>query len=147
MPTVQGSIEIARPPDEVFGVVTDSSRYPEWQASVLSSRPEDDGPVVVGSKTVVTRRVGPRQVVGIEQVTEFDPPRRWTVRATGGPVTAAAKGEIRPVDTGRQSFLTIALQFEGQGVGKLLVPLIARQARKQLSGNLRKLKDLIERIV
>ena len=31
MPPIVLTIEIARPPDEVFAYVTDPSRFPEWQ--------------------------------------------------------------------------------------------------------------------
>jgi len=40
----------------------------------------------------------------------------------------------------------ISLEFEGHGIGRLLVPLvIRRQARKQLRRNLQKLKETLER--
>jgi uncharacterized protein YndB with AHSA1/START domain len=145
MATVQGSIEIARRPEDVFRVVTDLSRYPEWQESIVSARPAHNGPIAVGSKVFVTRRVGPRQLPGIDQITELDPPRGWSVRATGGPLTAFAKGAIQPIGNGERSVLTITLEFEGHGISKLFVPLVLRQARKQLPRNHQRLKQLIER--
>jgi hypothetical protein len=36
MAAIVGSIEIARRPEDVFAYATDSSRFPEWQASVVS---------------------------------------------------------------------------------------------------------------
>jgi hypothetical protein len=52
--------------------------------------PETGRPLAVGSRAVVTRRVGPRELSKIENIAEFDPPRRWTVRGVGGPVVAVA---------------------------------------------------------
>jgi hypothetical protein len=69
------------------------------------------------------------------------------VRSRGGlPVTAIAKGTIQPLDAGTRSRVTITMEFEGHGIGKLLIPLvIARQARRQLPQNAARLKQAPER--
>jgi hypothetical protein len=68
-----------------------------------------------------------------EEITELNPPRNWAVRGVGGPVIATARGTVEPLEDGQRSRVTIALDFEAHGIGKLLVPLIIRrQARKQL---------------
>ena len=44
-----------------------------------------------------------------------------------------------------RSRLTIAVNFEGHGIGKLLVPLVVRrQARAEMPGNIAKLKERVE---
>lgn len=138
------SIDIARRPEDVFSYVTEFSHFPEWQAGVLSVRPEGDAPLGLGSRAAVTRQGGPRKFPRIEEITEFDPPRSWTVRGVGGPLIAIAKGTIEPLDGGERSRLTIALEFEAHGVGKSLLPLIRRQARRQLPRNEQRLKSLLE---
>lgn len=40
MAPIVSSIEIARPPEEVFAYVTDGSRLGEWQEGVVSSTAE-----------------------------------------------------------------------------------------------------------
>jgi uncharacterized protein YndB with AHSA1/START domain len=60
MASIVESVEISRRPEDVFSYVTDPSRLPEWKESVVSVRQESDGPVAVGSRVVVTRRVGGR---------------------------------------------------------------------------------------
>jgi uncharacterized protein YndB with AHSA1/START domain len=147
MAAIAESVEISRRPEDVFSYATDFSRFPEWQKSVVSVRPEGDGPLAVGSRALVTRRVGRRQLPTTEEVAELHPPRTWTVRGAGGiPVIAIAKGTIEPLDGGRRSRVTIALEFEGHGIGRLLVPLVVRrQARRQLPRNVQQLKGLLER--
>jgi len=99
--------------------------------SVVSVRREGDAPLAVGSRVMVSRRVGPRELPGTEEITELNPPRSWAVRGVGGSVIAIAKGTIEPLDDGERSRVTIALDFETHGIGKLLVPLIIRwQARR-----------------
>jgi hypothetical protein len=49
------------------------------------------------------------------------------------------------LDGNKRSRVTIELDFEGHGIGRLLVPLVVRpQARKEMSLNCRKLKDRLE---
>ena len=67
------------------------------------------------------------------------------MRGVGGPLTAIAKGTIEPLDGGERSRVTIAIEFEGHGIGKMLVPLVSRQARKQLPRNEQKLREILER--
>lgn len=51
---------------------------------------------------------------------------------------------VQPL-TGSTSRLTIAVDFEGHGIGKILVPLIVRrQARNEMPANIAALKRRIE---
>ena len=146
MTAIVESIEIARRPDEVFAYATNFAHYPAWQASVVSVRAEENGPLHVGSRAEITRKVGPRQVAGTEELTALQPPRSWEVCAVSDTVSGTAKGVIEPLAGGERSRLTISLDFEGHGLGRLLVPLVVRrQARKQLSRNQQKLKEMLER--
>jgi hypothetical protein len=53
-------------------------------------------------------------------------------------------GMVEPLD-GDRSRVTIELDFEGHGIGKLLVPLVVRrQARAEMPINMRKLKERLE---
>jgi hypothetical protein len=88
MAAIVESIEIARTPDDVFTYATDFSHFPDWQTRVLSARPEGNTPAVVGSKATVTRQAGPRTLTRSEEIIALNPPSSWTVRGTGGPITA-----------------------------------------------------------
>jgi uncharacterized protein YndB with AHSA1/START domain len=145
MAAIVESVEISRRPEDVFSYVTDPSRLPEWQESVVSVRRQDDAPLAVGSRAVVTRRVGRREWPMTAEVSELNPPRSWGIRGVDGPVRGNVKGIIEPLGDGERSRVTIALDFEGHGIGKLLVPLIVRrQARTEMSKNIVKLKESLE---
>jgi uncharacterized protein YndB with AHSA1/START domain len=146
MVAVAERIEISRPPEDVFSYATDFSHFPRWQGRVVSARQEGNGPLAVGSRAAVTRRAGPRQLQTTEEITELHPPRTWQVRGTGRlPVVAIANGMIEPLDGGQRSLVTIALEFDGHGIGRLLALLIRHQSRKQLPKDGNRLKELIER--
>jgi uncharacterized protein YndB with AHSA1/START domain len=138
------TIEIDRPPEDVFSYATEFSHYPEWQVGAESARREGDPPPAVGSKALVTRQAGPRKLERTEVLTQFDPPTRWTVRSEGSGLTATAEGSIEPLDGGERSRVTLALTFEGHGMGKSLLPLVRRQARRQLPKNAQGLKEQLE---
>jgi uncharacterized protein YndB with AHSA1/START domain len=143
-PTVS-SIEVARPPAEVFAYATDPSRLAEWQESVVSAHMEGGGPPAEGSKATTRRRVGPREQTMTMEMTDISPPTRWAFRGVDGPVRGIVNGTVEPLDDGARSRVTIELDFEGRGVGKLLVPLVARpQAQKELPSNPRNLKERLE---
>jgi len=146
MAVIAESIEIARRPKDVFAYAADYAHFPHWQRRVVSARQEGNAPLAVGSRAAVVRRVGPRRLLTTEEITELDPPRTWQVRGTGRlPVVAIAIGTVHPLDQGQRSLVTIALEFHGHGIGKLLAPLIRYQSRKQLPKDAKQLKELLER--
>jgi len=143
---IVSTIEIDRPPEEVFAYVTDPARLAEWQESVVSTRVEGAGPPSVGMKVSVTRRIGPLERAMTAELAELTPPSRWAVRGVDGPVRGNIQGTIAPLDEGTRSRVTLELELVGYGIGKLLVSLVARtQARKELPTNLRNLKERLER--
>lgn len=145
MTTIVSQIEIARPPDEVFSYVTDPSRFAEWQAGVVGGSTEGGRPPMVGSKCTTTRRIGGAARAVTSTITEMSPPRSWAVRGIDGPIRATVKVTVEPLDKPLHSRVTVALDFEGHGIGKLLVPLVVRrQARGEMPANLRRLKERLE---
>jgi uncharacterized protein YndB with AHSA1/START domain len=139
------SIEIERRPEDVFSYLIDPSHLPEWQESVLSARLEGSGPPAMGSRMTHTRRVGRRERTITQEMTEYDAPRAFAFRGVEGPVRAIGKGTVEPLGDGARSRVTIDLDFEGHGIGKLLVPLVVRrQARNDLPRDLRNLKQRLE---
>lgn len=134
-------IEIDRPPAEVFDYATDPSRFPEWQRDVVRVRIEGDDPPGVGTRFTTTRRIGGTMT---QQITESDAPRRWAVRGVAGPIRPHVSIAVAPLDDGARSRVTFSLDFEGHGVGKPLVPLVVRAARKGAPVSYRNLKQRLE---
>lgn len=73
------------------------------------------------------------------------PPANWVVRGVDGPVRGMVRGTVDSLQDGQASRVTMVLDFEGHGIGKLLVPLVVRrQAASEMPKNSRKLKKLLE---
>lgn len=140
---IVNSIEISRRPEDVFAYVTDPSRLSDWQESVVSVRA--DSPFTVGSKAVVTRRVGRLERAMTNEVTELTPPTAWGIRGIDGPIRGNVKGTVEPLGDGERSRVTISLDFDGHGIGKLLLPLVVRrQVQAEMPRNLQRLKERLE---
>jgi len=145
MPPIVSSVEIALPPDEVFTYVTDPSRFPEWQHDVVSVRIEGDGRPGVGSRFTTTRRIGGVERTMTQEITEVSPPRSWVVHGVDGPIRPNANVTVEPLDDGARSRVTFALDFEGHGIGKPLLPAVRRQTLKVAPTSYRNLKERLER--
>jgi hypothetical protein len=73
------------------------------------------------------------------------PPRSWAAHGVDGPIRPAANITIDPLNDGARSRVTFALDFEGHGIGKPLVPAVRRQALKVAPTSYRNLKERLER--
>jgi uncharacterized membrane protein len=138
------SIEITRPPEEVFAYLDDLSRHNEWQEQIVSVRVDSDGPTSVGTRATETRRAGGREQTLTYEVTEHDPPRLFGFHGVDGPIRPVGRGIVEPVGGGQRSKITLELDFEGHGFGKLLRPLVLWQARKQVPKDHERLKQQLE---
>lgn len=145
MPPIISTIDIARAPEEVFAYVTDPATMNEWQRGVTSGR-MDRAPTVVGARCLTTRKIGGATREVVAEITEYDPPRRWADRGIAGPIRAKVSVTVDPLGEGAQSRVTIELDFEGHGMGKVLVPLLVRrQATRDMPTTMLRLKQRLEK--
>ena len=145
MAPIVDSIEIARTPEDVFVYLDKLDRHGEWQDEIVSTTAVTDGPVRVGTRATDKRRVpGGMKVNVTYEIVEYDPPRRMRFQVVNGPIRAAGTVTVEPLDGGTRSRLTVELDFQGHGVGKLMAPMTRRQAGKQVPVNQLRLKHLLE---
>ncbi len=144
MAPITTSIEVDRSAEDVFAYATDPSRFSEWQTGVVDGRMVDPGPPTVGARCSTTRRIGFANRPSVSEVVSVDPPRTWSVRGIDGPIRAIVDVTVDSAADARTR-LTISVDFEGNGIGKVLVPLVVRsQARKEMPANLAALKQRLE---
>ena len=140
---VEGSIDIDIPVAQVFDYVADVDNYPDWMAHVLEVRKDAPGRPQQGDRfTVAIKSLGRRFETTYERVT-YEPNRRCTDSATGGPVSNQ-RWHCVFQDVSGGTRLSRAVEAELEGVLKLLQPLQKRVAKRQLGVDLRTLKDVLE---
>src|SRR5882724_3777780 len=145
MAPISESIEIDRRPEDVFAYLDDVERHGEWQEQIVGVERQDDGPLRVGSHVRETRRVPGGDRTMTYEVTEHDPPRRSSFRVLDGPVRPEGTISIKPIGDGSRSRVTFTIDFKGHGLaGKVLLPVAKTQARKQISKDQARMKELLE---
>ncbi|MFD9034247.1 SRPBCC family protein [Streptomyces sp. NPDC059567] len=145
MSRIEESIDISRRPDEVFTYMTDPNHIAEWEESAAAVRTLSEGPLSVGSRFQVQRQIGRLEVPMTMEVTEFDPPRSWHFHGVDGPVRSDLRGTIEPLDDGQRSRLTLSLDLEPHGIGRVLVPLVVKPlVRKEIPRDEAQAKELLE---
>ena len=141
MSPIVTSIEVDRPAAEVFAYATDPSRFSEWQQGVVSGHMDGGSTPALGDRCVTTRRIGRAERASTAELVGFDPPRHWSVRGIDGPIRAMVDVSVEERSAAHTQ-LTISLDFEGHGIGRLLVPLLVRrEARKEMPASVKALKQ------
>ena len=138
------SVEIKRSPDEVFAYLDQLDRHGEWQEAIVEVKVETEGPTRVGSRATDKRKVpgGPRDVT--YEVTEHEPPRRVAFRGLNGPVRPVGTVVVEPLGDGSSSRVTLELDLQGHGLGKLIAPFARMDARRTIPKDQQRLKERLE---
>jgi len=139
MSVLESTIEVARPPAEVFAVATDPTRFPEWQRDVESVRMLPEG------RFETTRRFAGARRTLTQRISRNDPPLYWAAEGIDGPIRPSATITVEPIDGGARARVTFTLDFEGHGVGVAILPLVRRQAERGAPMSYDNLKRLLER--
>ena len=144
MPKIVQSVEIARTPADVFAYLDQLERHGEWQAQIISSKRETDGPTRVGTRVTEVRKVpGGKQSLTYE-ITEHEPPRMVSFNGLNGPVRVVGTVIVDPVGPD-SSRVTVELDLQGHGLlGKLVAPMAKSQSRKLVPKDQQRLKERLE---
>ena len=144
MAAIEGGVEIARRPEEVFAYLDQLDRHGEWQEQLVSAR-ADSGPTKLGTRSTEVRRVlGGRTQTLTYEITEHNPPRSFAFRGIDGPIRSVGRVTVEPVGDGSSARASVELDFVGHGFGKLLRPLVIRQVRNQVPKDQQRLKQRLE---
>jgi uncharacterized membrane protein len=138
------SVEIGRSPADVFAYLDDLAKHTEWQENLVSAHVETEGPTRVGSRARETRRVPGGSQTYTYEITEHDPPRKASWRVIDGSIRPFGTITVEPVGDGSRSRLTLEIDFEGHGFGKVITPLARHNVRKQVPKDQVRLKERME---
>jgi hypothetical protein len=113
---------------------------------VVRVRIDGGRPPGVGARFTTVRRIGRVEQTTTQEITELRPPESWACRGVDGPFRPSARVTVEPLGGATRSRVTIALDFEGHGIGKLLpLEVIRRMAAKGAPRSYRNLKERLER--
>jgi Polyketide cyclase / dehydrase and lipid transport len=92
---ITARITLAEPPERVWQVALDWSRQHEWIWATRVS-----GGAAAGAAVAARTGLGPAGFTDTMEITEWDPPRRCTVRHTGKVIRGTGIFEVVPVSGG-----------------------------------------------
>ena len=142
MATFNVTTFINRPPQEVFGFMTDPANSAKWQGGTESAEWSSEGPAGVGSTIHSVGRLLGRDLDVEAEITQWDPPDSYSLKFESGPMNVEATNKLESKDGG-----TLLIQdFKGEvgGFFKIAEGLAIKQVQKQVETDGNALKMLLE---
>src|SRR4051795_13453324 len=135
---------INRPIDQVFAFLSDGTNDRKFSPRVQEITKTNDGPVGVGTVYSSTVKDAGMKSSREFKLTEFDQPTkiRWT-EVSKNSITVPEGGYDLAAD-GDATKMTIFNNFEGHGLGKLILPLATRAAKKDADAFAGRIKAAVE---
>jgi uncharacterized protein YndB with AHSA1/START domain len=133
-------LDIDRPPEDVFALLTDIGRLPEWQASAVKA--EVEGPLGEGTRIRETRRLFGREYRVVHEVAVLDPPHRFEVRSVEGPLPLTVSHTLEP--SGGGTHLEVVGEAKPKGMMRIAAGAAAKAAEGDFRRDFERLKELLE---
>jgi len=139
----ESSIEIAKPVDEVFRFVDDTSQAPRWLQECVEVTQTSPGPKAVGSRLHYVYQQGGRRGEMDGEVTAYERDRHLAMRYDDKVFGVEIDFRFAPAAGGTQVTHVCAIAIKNP-VAKLMTPMIRGANEKQVVANLARLKQLLE---
>ncbi len=139
---LRSGVEIHCPVAEVFAVIADMSRNPEWQKGMRSCTWTTEPPLRVGSTYDQVASFMGKKIVTTFEVTEFEPPSRIRIESVVSTFPLDITRTVEPTATG--SRVTAHVKGEPGGLMRLFNPIMKIQVQRSIDGDYRRLKALLE---
>src|SRR5215207_4958541 len=142
--TMESTVIIERPVEEVFGFVVDLTNIPATDPSVRSVQKTSEGPIEAGTTFLIRQEAPPVGKVREATVryTAVEPNRNIEFEAMVGPITPTAKLSFEQANGGTK----VTFRGEPNPVGplKIISPLIRGQGQRMWDKRLAGLKSTLE---
>ena len=142
MVTIDFSLVIQRPAEEVFDYLADPEKVVMWQAWAVEIEQESEGPRGVGTRFRDVRKFLGRRIESSIEFTEYEPPKTLSLKVSTGPIPFRIRQSLESADGATR--VVVHAEGEPGGFFKLAEPLVGRAAERQMRGDFETLKDLLE---
>jgi uncharacterized membrane protein len=136
------TIDIHRPPRDVFALVGDLENDPKWQAAVVSAVKLTAGPVREGTRfRHVVRLMGRPSNIDIE-VVHHEPVFGYALHCISGPLTFGTEVRFERIAQGTR--LVTLIEGHAKGLLRLATVALSHHRQGEIEADLRNLKQLME---
>jgi len=144
VPVVEESVFVAQPPEMVFDYLTKAENLPVWDASIVEAEQIGSEPVGVGTRSRGISKILGRRFEWTTEVTEFESPRRTSVRSVEGKLTFVVTNVLEPVNGGTQYTYRVDAESGLGGIfGRLGDPIVQRAQARTVRANLETLAEVL----
>jgi carbon monoxide dehydrogenase subunit G len=133
------SVEIPRPPAEVFPWLLEADKVPRWTGHLERYERLDDGPLGQGSKVRQVLDVSGRTIDVTLEVTGYQPPSGAQTRFSTNGIDVVSSYALEAAGAGTR--LTQSIEAKPSGLSaRVLVPVIQPRLEKKLTEDLERLR-------
>jgi uncharacterized protein YndB with AHSA1/START domain len=135
------SVQIERPPNEVYDVVADPETYPRWNSAVraVHAVPGTDGE----DQYVIERDLPSGRARNLLEVIEATRPEEVVIRASHGPTPFTYQFRLEAAGEGATT-LSLRAEVELPPVSRLFPPVAGTAVKRGVEANFGVLKSLLE---
>lgn len=137
------SIDIDRPAQDVWALLADYGRDPQWRAGVLSMTASPPGPAAAGTTTAEVMRFAGRTLRNDAEIVSVGPGYELAWRTTSG-IDANGVRVVEPRDP-RRCRVRLATRVRPHGFDLVVAPLARLLLQRRITGDGRRLRSLAER--
>jgi uncharacterized protein YndB with AHSA1/START domain len=139
---IESSVDIARPPQQVFDYLSDLRNERDWNPTLRSVQLLTGEPIGVGSRFRARWAGSSDNTV---EYTRYDRPHDWASAAVSRLMDINFSARVTPSRAG--SHLEVRMELIPHGAAKLLQPILRRRMRAQETANMARIKSTMERSV
>lgn len=136
---------IDRPVEQVFRFQADEHyrNHPRWDPAVTKLQPLGDGPIRLGSRFDLTRKMMGREETNTFEVVEWEAPRTFTIATRSPGFSLRIASDCASTGDGRTQ-LTVSGDAEMGGLRGFLAPLMRGKLTRGAQANLARIKAMAE---
>jgi uncharacterized membrane protein len=140
---VQVETLIRRPRREVSSYAMDWRNDRSWIRALTGARLLTPEPFGIGSRVARSASFLGREIEYVNEIVELEPERRLVMRSVQAPFPMTIVYEFEDADDGTR--VRIRTLGDASGFYRLPAPVLARAVKRALTGDLRQLRDVLER--
>ncbi|MFD3596693.1 SRPBCC family protein [Nocardia sp. NPDC058640] len=143
MISIERTLDVARPADEVFALVADQTNAPCWQGGLDKVTRIGDLPLGVGTEHEFHRRFAGRVIKSRSRFVEYDEGRHVAFEFDDGSIAGRGSYDVASLPDG-STRLVSHLEMRPSGLLRFFEPLLRRILIRDIDRDDRRLKLLLE---
>jgi uncharacterized protein YndB with AHSA1/START domain len=141
VPSFSHSVEIAKPPADVFPWLLEEDKVPQWTSDLV--RYEVPGELRAGAQVRQVLKLGGSELPLDLELTRYDPPSGAESRFSTNGVNLTTAYGLEPSGAGTR--LTQTLEAKASSLtARMLIPVVQGRLEKKVTGDLERLRSLLE---